>query len=202
MPPKAKFTREEIVEAALALAAEKGIRALTARELASAIGTSTQPIFTAFKNMDELLHEVRNAALARFEVYARRAMEFTPVYKELGVQMVLFASEQPKLYRLLFMTEKPEAENFDDVFKNLGDMAVLSVEVIQRDYELSYENAKLLFKHNWIHTYAIGALIATGVCNFTPDEIQEILSREFVAMLMLIKSGKADSCTTIPEKKI
>lgn len=202
MPPKAKFTREEIVEAALALASEKGIRSLTAREIASAIGTSTQPIFTAFKNMDELLHEVRNAALARFEVYARRAMEFTPVYKELGVQMVLFASEQPKLYRLLFMTEKPEAENFDDVFKNLGDMAVLSVEVIQRDYELSYENAKLLFKHNWIHTYAIGALIATGVCNFTPDEIQEILSREFVAMLMLIKSGKADSCTTIPEKKI
>ena len=202
MPPKAKFTREKIVETALALAAEKGIRALTARELASAIGTSTQPIFTAFKNMDELLHEVRNAALARFEVYARRAMEFTPVYKELGVQMILFASEQPKLYRLLFMTEKPEAENFDDVFKNLGDMATLSVEVIQRDYELSYENAKLLFKHNWIHTYAIGALIATGVCNFTSKEIQEMLSREFVAMLMLIKSGRADSCTTVPEKKI
>lgn len=200
MPPKAKFTREEIVEAALVLASEKGIRSLTAREIASAIGTSTQPIFTAFKNMDELLHEVRNAALARFEVYARRAMEFTPVYKELGVQMILFASEQPKLYRLLFMTEKPEAENFDDVFKNLGDMATLSVEVIQRDYELSYENAKLLFKHNWIHTYAIGALIATGVCNFTPGEIQEMLSREFVAMLMLIKSGRAENCTTIPTK--
>ncbi len=201
MPPKAKFTREEIIEAALNLAAEKGLRFLTARELGAVLGSSTRPIFTAFKNMEEVLLEVRKAALARFEVYARRAMNFTPVYKELGVQMILFATEQPELYRLLFMTEKPEAENFDDVFVNLGDMATLSVEVIQRDYELSYENAKLLFKHNWIHTYAIGALIATGVCKFKPSEIQDMLSREFVAMLMLIKSGRADSCTTIPEKK-
>ena len=201
MPPKAKYTREEIIDKALALAAEKGIRALTARELGAALGTSSRPVFTAFKNMEEVLMEVRKAALARFEVYARRAMNFTPVYKELGVQMIIFASEEPELYRLLFMTEKPEAENFDDVFANLGDMAPLCIEVIQRDYELSYENAKLLFKHNWIYTYAIGALIATGVCNFGMNEIQDMLSREFVAMLMLIKSGKAESCTTVPEKK-
>ena len=201
MPPKAKYTREEIIEAALALAADKGIGALTARELGAALGTSTRPIFTAFENMEEVLHEVRKAALARFEEYARRAQEFTPVYKELGLQMIRFAVEQPKLFRLLFMTEKPEAKNFDDVFANLGDMATLSVEVIQRDYDLSYENAKLLFKHNWIQTYALGALIATGVCDFTEKEIQDMLSGEFVAMLMLIKSGKAESCTTIPEKK-
>lgn len=200
MPPKAKFTREEIVEKALDIAAEKGLKSLTARELGTVLGCSTRPIFTAFKNMDEVLLEVRKAALGKFEEYTRRAMDFTPVYKELGVQMVLFATEHPKLYRLLFMTEKPEAENFDDVFRNLGDMATLSVEVIQRDYDLSYENARLLFKHNWIQTYAIGALIATGVCRFGADEIQDILSREFVAMLMLIKSGKAESCTTIPEK--
>ncbi len=201
MPPKAKYTREEIIEAALALAADKGIGALTARELGAALGTSTRPIFTAFENMEEVLHEVRKAALARFEEYARKAQEFTPVYKELGLQMIRFAVEQSKLFRLLFMTEKPEAKNFDDVFANLGDMATLSVEVIQRDYDLSYENAKLLFKHNWIQTYALGALIATGVCDFTEKEIQDMLSREFVAMLMLIKSGKAESCTTIPEKK-
>ena len=201
MPPKAKFTREEIIETALTLAADKGIRALTARELGSALGTSTRPIFTAFENMEEVLQEVRKAALTKFDEYARKAEEFTPVYKQLGLQMVLFAVEQPKLYRLLFMSEKPEAKNFDDVFRNLGDIAVLCVEVIQRDYELSYENAKLLFKHNWINTYAIGSLIATGVCSFDTDEIQDMLSREFVAMLMLIKSGKYDNCTTIPKKK-
>lgn len=202
MPPKAKFTREEIVETALILAAEKGIRSLTARELASAIGTSTQPIFTAFKNMDELLQEVRNAAVSRFSQYAKKAEQFTPVFKQAGLQMIMFAYEEPKLYRLLFMSEKPEAQTFDDVYNNLGEIAPLCVDVIQHDYDLSYDNAMLLFKQIWIYTYGVGTLIATGMCRFGMEEIQNMLSREFVAMLMLIKSGKAESCTTIPEKKI
>ena len=201
MPPKAKFTREEIIETALNLAADKGIRSLTARELGAALGSSTRPIFTAFESMEEVLLEVRKASLAKFEEYARKAENYTPVYKALGIQMVKFASEQPKLYRLLFMSEKPEANDFNDVFRNLGDIATLCVDVIQTEYGLSYENSKLLFKHNWIHTYAVGALIATGVCRFTEEEIQDMLSREFVAMLMLIKSGKADNCTTIPSAK-
>lgn len=201
MPPKAKFTREEIIETALNLAADKGIRSLTARELGAALGSSTRPIFTAFESMEEVLLEVRKAALAKFEEYARKAENYTPVYKALGIQMVKFASEQPKLYRLLFMSEKPEAKDFNDVFRNLGDIATLCVDVIQSEYGLSYENSKLLFKHNWIHTYAVGALIATGVCSFTEKEIQDMLSREFVAMLMLIKSDKADNCTTIPSAK-
>lgn len=201
MPPKAKFTREEIIEVALNLAAEKGLQSLTARELAAALGCSTRPIFTVFDSMEEVLNEVRTAAVARFSEYAKKAEQFTPVFKQVGLQMVMFAYEQPKLYRLLFMSEKPEAQTFDDVYNNLGEIAPLCVEVIQRDYGLDYENAMLLFKQIWIFTYGVGALIATGMCRFGMEEIQDMLSSEFVGMLMLAKSGKAGNCTTIPEKK-
>lgn len=201
MPPKPKFTREEVIEAALKIAADRGLKALTSRELGAALGSSARPIFTVFKNMDEVFAEVRKAALARFEEYARKAQEYTPVFKQLGLQMILFACEQPKLYRLLFMSEKPEAKNFDDVFSNLGDIAVLCVDVIQEEYELDYNDAKLLFKHVWIYTYAVGSLIATGMCSFTQDEIQDMLSREFIAMLTLIKSGRANNCLVLPQKK-
>lgn len=201
MPPKAKFTREEIIEFALDLVAEKGINALTARELGSTLGTSSRPIFTAFQNMEEVLQEVRTAAVTRFSAYAKKAEQFTPVFKQVGLQMIMFACEEPKLYRLLFISEKPEVQTFDDVYNNLGEIAPLCVEVIQRDYDLDYDNAMLLFKQIWIYTYGVGALIATGMCRFTMEEIQDMLSRQFVAMLMLIKSGKAESCTTIPEKR-
>ncbi len=201
MPPKAKFTREEIIETALELAADKGIRALTARELGAALGCSTRPIFTAFENMEEVLCEVRKAAVARFSEYAKKAEQFTPVFKQVGLQMIMFASEHPKLYRLIFMSEKPESQTFDDVFDNLGEIAPLCVEVIRRDYELSYDLAMMLFKQTWIYTYGVGALIATGMCRFSVEEIQDMLSREFVAMLMLVKSGRAENCTTIPVKQ-
>lgn len=201
MPPKPKFTREEIIDAALKIAADRGLRALTSRELGAALGSSARPIFTVFNSMDEVFAEVRSAALARFEEYAEKAKDFTPVFKQVGIQMILFASEQPKLYRLLFMSEKPEAETFEDVFENLGDVAVLCIDVIQRDYQLSYDEAMQLFRHTWIYTYGIGALIASGMCRFAPEEVQDMLSSDFFAMLTLIKSGRAKDCTVIPKKK-
>ncbi len=201
MPPKAKFTREEITAAALELAADRGITSLTARELAAALGTSTRPIFTAFQTMNEVVSEVRKAALWCFHEYAKKAEAYTPVFKQVGLQMILFASEQPKLYRLLFMTEHPETKSFEDIFQNLGEVAVLCIDVIQHDYNLSREDAMLLFRQLWIYTYGAGALIATRMCSFSPDEIQDMLSQEFAATLALIKSGKANQCTTMPKKR-
>ena len=52
MPPKPKFTREEIASAAFAMIKEGGVSALTARDLGARMGTSARPIFTLFKNMD------------------------------------------------------------------------------------------------------------------------------------------------------
>lgn len=201
MPPKPKFTREEIINKALEIASEKGIKGLTSRELGAALGSSARPIFTVFKNMDEVKTEVRSAALAKFDEYAEKAKGYTPIFKQVGLQMVMFAAEQPKLFRLSFMSEKPEAEGFDDVFKNLGDNAVMCIDVIRDEYGLDYDKAMMLFKHCWIYTYGIGVMIAAKVCKFSPDEISDMLSREFVAMLTLIKSGRADNCTTVPEKK-
>lgn len=48
MPPKPKFTKEEMVGKALRIVEEKGASALTARELGKALGSSTRPIFTIF----------------------------------------------------------------------------------------------------------------------------------------------------------
>ena len=52
MPPRAKYTREEITEIALGIVTENGAEMLNARSLAEAMGTSTRPIFTAFRNND------------------------------------------------------------------------------------------------------------------------------------------------------
>ena len=68
MPPKPKFTREEIVDAALSIVSERGVDALTARELGERLGSSARPVFTVFKNMEEVQAEVRAAAMRRFEV--------------------------------------------------------------------------------------------------------------------------------------
>ena len=51
MPPKPKFTREKITEAALNIIRTRGAESLTARELGKALGSSPCPIFTLFAFM-------------------------------------------------------------------------------------------------------------------------------------------------------
>lgn len=198
MPPKPKFTREEIVETALELVSQRGIEALTARELGAKLGSSARPIFTVFNSMEEVQEEVRVAALKRFESYAEKAMHHTPVFKQVGMQMILFAMEEPKLYQLVYMSENSGATDFAEIVERLGDVAQLCVDVIQRDYGLSEKDAKALFEHVWIYTFGIGALCATGMCRFSREEIIQMLGQDFMAMLSYAKSGRMNAPTPVP----
>ena len=190
MPPKAKFTKEQITKAALGVVSEKGAQALTAKELGAALGTSTTPIFTVFHSMQEVQDAVMLAAMERFEEYAHKAAHLGPVFKQIGMQMILFAKEEPKLYQLIFMSSISEAQTFDDIYAHLGSLADECLNVLQKDYDLSKADAKTLFEHVWIHTFGIGALCATGMCDFSHEQIAQMLTQDFTAMMMLMKSGK------------
>lgn len=188
MPPKPKFTKEEIVEAALQIVSQKGSEGLTARELGNALGSSARPIFTVFRNMEELEEEVSRTALLRFGEYAEEPMPGIPLFKKAGMKMVLFGVKEPKLYQLLFMRENESGSSFEELYGKLGKTADRCISAIREDYALSTEEAKLLFENVWIYTFGVGALCATKVCSFSEQEIGKLLTTEFQAVLRLIKS--------------
>ena len=80
MPPKPKFTKDEIVQAALEVVSQKGVEALTAKELGDALGSSARPIFTVFRSMKEVQDEVRAAAMRRFERFAAQTLPDMPLF--------------------------------------------------------------------------------------------------------------------------
>lgn len=75
MAPRNKFTREEMIEAALRVVQKKGSSALTARAIADELGVSTQPIFTCFNTMEEAQKEVRIAAKKRYRSYVSEGLQ-------------------------------------------------------------------------------------------------------------------------------
>lgn len=201
MPPKPKYSREEIISAALELVSEKGIHALTARNIGARLGISARPVFTAFKNMEEVQQEVRKGARTLFGSYAEKAMNYTPAFKQMGMQMLLFAMEKPRLYELLFMSNDGTPHFLDEGYISRDETALLALNTIQKEYGLNYEEARMLFHHVWIFTFGIGALCATGMCRFTDDELNELLGQDFTAMLTQIKSGAINKPTVQPVLK-
>ena len=189
MPPKPKFTKEEIVQTALDVVSRKGVEALKAKELGSALGSSARPIFTVFSSMKEVQDEVRAAAMRRFEGFAEQKLPDMPLFMQVGMQMMLFGAKEPKLYQLLFMQENRSAVSFDDVFGELGPTAETCIGLIRDEYGMSEAKAKLLFENVWIYTFGVGALCATRVCHFSEEMLGRMLSTEFQAMMLFVKNG-------------
>lgn len=190
MPPKPKFTREEVIKEALSLVSERGVECLTARNLGQRLDSSARPIFTLFKNMDEVICEVRKEAMNYFENFEVDSRNDIPIFKQVGMRMVMFGKKEPELYKLLFMQRNRNAETFDDIWVILGDSAKLCVDSVCKEYELNEKQAKTLFENVWIYTFGVGTLCATGMCDFSGNEISEMLTLNFNAIINLLKSGK------------
>ena len=201
MPPKPKFTREEVAATALALIKEKGVSALTAREVAKRLGTTVSPIFTIFTNMEELKWAARDLALKEFESYIGDYQEYFPAFKRIGMKMVSYAIHEPELYKLLFMQEHPHGQSFSDTMGELGSMAGTCISLLQRDHDLTQEEATILFEQMWVYTFGIGSLCAMKVCDFSEEEIANRLGQIFMGQMMLIKSGQMKNVVGVPWKE-
>lgn len=115
MPKKIKITREMIVEAATKTVRAFGADALNARSLAAMLEASTQPIFSNFRSMDEVLAAVKEEAGRIYGKCIERFIkdEKYPRYKCAGLAYVTFATEERELFKLLFMRDR-ESESIDN----------------------------------------------------------------------------------------
>ena len=108
MAPKYKFTKEEMVEAALQVVRTKGIGGLTAKTMADELGTSTQPIFTSCGSMEGIKREVYAAAVRVYDGYTDAGLKAGVPFFGVGMQYIRFAREEPELYRLLFLSRETD----------------------------------------------------------------------------------------------
>ena len=58
-----------------------------------------------------------------------------------------------------------------------------------RDYVMNHEDAMKLFRSVWLYTFGIGVMIASKVCQFDENEVSDMLSNQFLAVIRFIKSG-------------
>ncbi len=190
MPPKAKFTKEEIIEAAFHIVRTDGLEALTSRALGNRLGSSARPIFTVFQNMDEVQQAVIDAAKALYKEYVERGLTWEHPFKGVGTQYILFSIQEPKLFQLLFMTEQPQIPDFSGILPLIEESYGEILLSIQNDYGISERLAERLYRHLWIYTHGIATLCATKMCRFTGDEISAMITEVFSSILKNIKEEK------------
>ncbi len=187
MPPKAKFTKDEIISAAFDIVRSRGMEALTARSLAEALSSSPRPIFTVFSGMDKIVREVILKAKSLYAEYVRRGLACVPQFKGVGVQYILFAIEEPKLFQLLFMNERGSVPPLCEVLQLIEDSFEDILASITNAYGFDRDTALRLYYHMWIYSHGIATLSATKMCSFTAEDISHMLTEVCASLIKKIK---------------
>lgn len=190
MPPKAKFTKDEIVDAALNITRTEGFQALTARALGTKLGSSARPIFTVFQNMDEVHKEVICAGKRLYSKYIEKGLSEELSFKGAGTLYILFAINEPKLFQLLFMTEQTNIPDLPDILPLIDENYEKILLSVRNEYGIGDKSAQRLYQHLWIYTHGIAVLCATKMCRFTGKEIEEMMSEVFLGLLKKLKEGE------------
>ncbi len=190
MPPRAKFTKEEIVEAAFNIVKADGLEALTSRALGIRLGSSARPIFTVFQSMDEVRQAVIEAAKSLYKEYVHKGLKEEHSFKGVGTQYILFSIHEPKLFQLLFMTEQLQIPDLSGVLPLIEESYEEILLSIEKDHGIDEFFAEKLYRHLWIYTHGIATLCATKMCRFTGEEISAMLTEVCMSILKNIKECK------------
>ncbi len=187
MPPKARFTREEVIGVALELIKREGAGALTARNLSGALGCSVCPIFTLFTGMEEVQAEVVAAANALYTGYIEEDMRSGkyPPYKGSGMAYIRFAREERELFKLVFMRDR----SAEEVTENREAIAPL-LAILQSKLGLTEEEAYLFHLEMWIYVHGVATMIATSYLDWNMDFVSRSLSDIYRGLVHRFTEGR------------
>lgn len=191
MAPKVKITKEDIVKAAVELIREKGQQGVNARAIATALNSSTQPIFFNFRAMADLEKAVITEAYGLYLGFIESEVQSGkyPRYKAFGMAYIRFAYEEKELFKLLFMRDRTGEDTSPALdFEQ-------SVEMIMKSNGVTRDVATLMHLEMWTCVHGIATMLATSFLALEWGLISDILTDVYQGIRERHLSGEnKDGC--------
>ena len=165
--PKIKFEKEILIEKVLEIAQEEGFENVTVRKIAQKAGSSVAPIYTAFGNVSEAIIEAKKLAIKK--VSEATEVPYTDnIFLNIGVGLLVFARENTRLYKELFMTN-PD----DDMIRHFHENSLKKMGQTEMVNYFNYDEMKVLHMKMWIFTQGL----ATMICS---DHLEDYSTEFFI----------------------
>jgi AcrR family transcriptional regulator len=185
MPPKTKFDREAIVEAAFEIAKEEGFAGITTRSVAKRLRCSVAPIYLNFETIDDLITAVVERVFALSDELLKK-QDGPDLFENIGKASLVFAREYPVLFRELVIQKNPYMASYETVQDAL-------VEAMAEDENLrglTYDERKRLLLKMRIFQTGISVMVANGNLSSLDEQAAEALLMEMGEDLLLIQQIK------------
>ena len=188
MPPKTKFSREDIVNAAFELTREKGIEKITARDIAETGCMSTRPMFNYFYSIDKLRGAVLEIAKELFDEYIEDGLKYSVPFLGFMSEYIQFAKDEPMLYKALFISKVDEKKPSTIAAMEQSKAALRKS--LMRTYKMDADTADCYFRDMWLVVNSLATLIVTDSNPYADWQINAILTEFSLSLCMAAKNIK------------
>lgn len=172
MPPKTKFEKDAIVDAALEVAKEKGFSGITARNVANRLQSSVAPIYVNFSTIEDLTEAVVQRVFAISEEFLAK-QKGQSLFENIGRASLAFAREYPVLFRELSIQPNPYIASYQTIENSM--IEALSEDEAMRSWTFE-ERKRLLFKMR-VFQMGLSVMVANGHVPswLSKQEVEELL---------------------------
>ena len=186
MPRKTVILKEDIIRASVEIVRTSGPDALNARAVAKALGCSTQPVFSNFRNMQDLMDSVVGRSLELYDDFIKKEFgrnQGYPPYKTYGMGYIRFAMEESNLFKLLFMRDRRNEESSaeDKTFYEV-------IPLIMKTLNLTEKEAQMFHLEMWTFVHGIAAMSATSYCSWDMELASKALTDIYQGLIL--RSGQ------------
>lgn len=200
MPPKPKFSKEKIIKTAYKIIKKEGINSLTARSIGNKLESSARPIFTVFKNMEEVKASVREKVLKEFFHFIKNTSSENITLLEIAKKTVIYAIIEPDLFKVLF-TWGITAENQSGASVcNLNGIEDIYIDVITEEYNIDRLEANLFFEKIWINIFGMATLVMGKVIVLPEEEIEIKISQDINSIVQALNLNIGEENVEIEEQ--
>ncbi|MCM1506643.1 MAG: TetR/AcrR family transcriptional regulator [Ruminococcus flavefaciens] len=186
MPPKAKITRDMVIDSAFEIARTKGAEEITARTVAEKLGTSTQPVMYHFATIAEL----KRATYAKADIFHTEyitgfEVEKGNIMKEIGRRYIRFATEEKNLFRFLFQSDFVVGDSIAGIIDT--EEAYPVVELMSRAMGLNTHKTKQVFLLVAMFAHGYASMLANNTMKYDEKTIMSHLEQAYKGALLVVK---------------
>ena len=182
MPARRKINKEDIVNVSVEVVRKEGMESLNARRIAKELGCSTQPIFYIYSGMDDIKKDVLKRIAKIFDKSMLKSNYNKPAYKDIGRNYIKFAKEEPIFFKLLFNSKINEGAI---EFIQLTGSSEKIFETISNQTGMPKDKVQFFHLKMWLYVNGIANLVSNRTCDFSDDEIDNLLREQYLSMILL-----------------
>jgi AcrR family transcriptional regulator len=164
MPPKQHYTREDILDAAFSLVREEGLPSLSVRKIAERLGCSTAPVYTYCRDMEEVREAVMEKALDLLLAYSDKSYT-DDVFLNVGVGLLVYARENPLLYRELFLS----GNRFSHMLRRFNEIRIGTIRSEPVAGLLGPGKLQAIYDKLAVFSNGLAAMVCAGLLTDTSD---------------------------------